>query len=65
MNEKLDALLNRARMLGQSEEILERIRSKKSHPAMAAFGLWRDEDDLDTLAEEIRRNRSGKKPERF
>jgi hypothetical protein len=52
-------------MLGQSEEILERIRSKKSHPAMAAFGLWRDEDDLDTLAEEIRRNRSGKKPERF
>lgn len=39
--------------LGQSEEILKQIEERTAHPAMAAFGLWRDELDLDNLAEEI------------
>ena len=44
---------NLALSLGQSEEILKQIEEKTTHPAMAAFGLWRDELDLDNLAEEI------------
>ena len=39
--------------LGQSELMLERVERGELHPAMAAFGLWRDEPDLATLAEEI------------
>ena len=43
--------------LGQQMELLERIERKEVHPAMAAFGLWADEPDLATLAEEIVANR--------
>jgi prevent-host-death family protein len=39
--------------LGQDEAVLERIRLGETHPAMAAFGLWRNEDDLEKLAEQI------------
>lgn len=39
--------------LGQSKEILEQIDQQMAHPAMAAFGLWRDEADLDNLTEAI------------
>lgn len=43
--------------LGQQAELLQRIEAGEVHPVMAAFGLWRDEDDLASLAEEIRKNR--------
>jgi prevent-host-death family protein len=39
--------------LGQSENILEKVEKRELHPAMAAFGLWREEADLAALAEEI------------
>ncbi|NPV07975.1 MAG: type II toxin-antitoxin system Phd/YefM family antitoxin [Anaerolineae bacterium] len=45
--------LRLARALGQEEAILEKIERGELHPAMAAFGLWRDEEDLANLAEEI------------
>lgn len=44
--------------LGQSEAILEKVERRELHPAMAAFGLWREEADLHTLAEEISAERS-------
>jgi prevent-host-death family protein len=43
--------------LGQSAELMQQIEAKEVHPAMAAFGLWRDEADLDGLAGEIDDNR--------
>ena len=39
--------------LGQSEVILEKVVRRDLHPAMAAYGLWRDEADLADLADEI------------
>ena len=39
--------------LGQEAAILEKIEKNELHPAMAAFGLWREERDLATLADEI------------
>jgi prevent-host-death family protein len=42
-----------ALVLGQGEAILEKVERRELHPAMAAFGLWRDEPDLTDLAEEI------------
>ncbi len=33
------------------------IEGGEVHPAMAAFGLWREEADLAGLADEIRANR--------
>lgn len=47
-----------AEALGQSDEILREIESGETHPAMAAFGLWRDEEELATLTEEIRTHRA-------
>jgi prevent-host-death family protein len=38
---------------GQSEAILEKVERSELHPAMAAFGLWRDDPDLAALMEEI------------
>ena len=42
--------------------VLKNKRKKKSasgaHPIMAAFGLWRDESDLQNLSEEIYANRA-------
>jgi prevent-host-death family protein len=39
--------------LGQAEAILDKIERRELHPAMAAYGLWRDESDLADLADEI------------
>lgn len=39
--------------LGQDEALLEKVERRELHPAMTAFGLWRDESDLADLAEEI------------
>jgi prevent-host-death family protein len=39
--------------LGQAETILDKIERRELHPAMAAYGLWRDESDLADLADEI------------
>lgn len=49
--------------LGQNESILEKVERRELHPAMAAFGLWREESDLDVLAEEVAVERL-KKPTR-
>jgi prevent-host-death family protein len=46
-----------AQALGQRAEILDQIEAGKAHPAMAAFGLWRDEEDLDDIASEITESR--------
>ncbi len=43
--------------LGQEEFILEKVELRELHPAMAAFGLWRDEPDLAALADEIAEER--------
>jgi antitoxin (DNA-binding transcriptional repressor) of toxin-antitoxin stability system len=43
--------------LGQDEALLEQVENRTLHPAMAAFGLWRDEEQFDNLAEEIIRER--------
>jgi prevent-host-death family protein len=39
--------------LGQGEAVLDKIERHELHPAMSAFGLWRDEADLADLADEI------------
>jgi prevent-host-death family protein len=44
--------------LGQDSALLEKIERREAHPAMAAFGLWRDEVDLADLSEEITAERS-------
>ena len=46
-----------AHSLGQSQRILENIEAGKTHPAMAAFGLWKDEADLADLEEEVKKDR--------
>lgn len=55
--ERLDRALRAARRLslalGQEEIILEKVERRGLHPAMAAYGLWRDETDLADLASEI------------
>jgi len=43
--------------LGQSDEILQKIQAGDLNPVMAAFGLWKDEKDLESLAEKVRKNR--------
>lgn len=45
--------------LGQDETILREIAAEAQHPAMAAFGLWRDEEAFAGLAEEILADRYG------
>jgi prevent-host-death family protein len=44
------AAFNLALAFGQNVAILERVERGEIHPAMAAFGLWRDEDDLEKPA---------------
>lgn len=39
--------------LGQKEAILEKVERRELHPAMAAYGLWRDEADLAELVDVI------------
>jgi prevent-host-death family protein len=46
-----------AQTLGQSEQLLEGIESGKVHPAMAAYGLWENEDDLANLDKLVKENR--------
>ena len=46
-----------AQTLGQSKKLLERIEAGKVHPAMAAYGLWEDENDLVDMEEMINKNR--------
>jgi antitoxin (DNA-binding transcriptional repressor) of toxin-antitoxin stability system len=46
-----------AHSLGQSKKLLDDIEADKTHPAMAAFGLWKDEVDLANLEEEVKKNR--------
>ena len=46
-----------AHSLGQSKRILDNIEAGKTHPAMAAFGLWKDEADLADLEEDVKKNR--------
>ena len=55
--ERLERMSNAAHRLalalGQRSALLEKIERRELHPAMAAFGLWRDEPDLESLADEI------------
>lgn len=46
--------------MGQDEALLMEIEDQRAHPAMAAFGLWRDEVEFAHLAEEIVRERQEK-----
>jgi prevent-host-death family protein len=45
-----------AQALGQDIDLLKAIERGEVHPAMAGFGLWKDED-LDDLEAEIYANR--------
>lgn len=47
-----------AQALGQDPAILAAIAEGTAHPIMAAFGLWRDEDDLANLADEVEHSRA-------
>ena len=47
-----------AQALGQDPAILAAIAEGTLHPIMAAYGLWRDAEDLADLAEEIEHNRA-------
>ncbi len=61
--ERARAMMRRlALSLGQTPEILDKIEAGEIHPAMAAFGLWADEDDLADLADAIRANRDVQPP---
>lgn len=46
-----------AQSLGQSRKLLDEVEAGKAHPAMAAFGLWKGEEDLADLEDIIRKNR--------
>ncbi len=50
----ISTVLKMALALGQNAELLRQIEAEETHPAMAAFGLWRDAEDLAGLADEIR-----------
>ncbi len=39
--------------LGQDKEILDKVERHELHPVMAAYGLWQEEADLTTMADEI------------
>lgn len=59
--ERLDRLSETAHrlalVLGQDAELVKQVEEGQIHPAMAAFGLWRDEEELSALADEIAANR--------
>ncbi len=46
-----------AQTLGQSPALLESIEAGQTHPAMAAYGLWKNEDDLAALEETVKEAR--------
>lgn len=52
-----DAAQRLALALGQDAELMRQVEAEEIHPAMAAFGLWQDQADLDALAQEIYANR--------
>ena len=52
-----DTVPRLAMALGQDAQLLKQVREERIHPAMAACGLWRDVEDLATLADEITVNR--------
>ena len=39
--------------LGQDAALVEQIERRQAHPAMAGFGLWRDDDSLESLVDEL------------
>jgi prevent-host-death family protein len=49
--------LRLALTLGQDSELLAQIERGELHPAMAAFGLWKDVEELADLADVIATNR--------
>lgn len=51
-----------AAALGQDEALLAAIERGEVHPAMAAFGLWRADPDLDDLTQRIATNRAEQPP---
>ncbi len=55
--ERLDRATQTARRLamalGQDAALLAEIERREAHPAMAGFGLWADEPELDALVENI------------
>jgi prevent-host-death family protein len=56
--ERISSLANRlALALGQDPDLLAQIENGEAHPAMAAYGLWRDQEDLASLSQEIEDNR--------
>lgn len=57
LEQRARAARQSALALGQRPSVLKQIEAGKLHPAMAAFGLWRDENALDHLTEEIDANR--------
>jgi prevent-host-death family protein len=57
LQRQAEAAQRLALALGQDLELLKQIEAGEVHPAMAAFGLWRDEPDLDGLVDEIYQNR--------
>jgi len=40
--------------LGQDMALLEKVERRELHPAMAAFGLWRNDRDLESLEDWLR-----------
>ncbi len=57
--ERLSEMTGRLAMaLGQDSELLRQVEAAEIHPAMAAFGLWREQEELATLAQEIAANRN-------
>ena len=45
LERRYEAASRLALSLGQSAELIKQIEEGKVHPAMAAFGLWRDEPE--------------------
>jgi len=43
--------------LGQDAALIEQIERRQAHPAMAGFGLWSDDDSLETLVDDIYNSR--------
>ena len=51
-----------AAVLGQDEALLAAIERGEVHPAMAAFGLWRDDPDLADLTERLTTDQAEQSP---
>ena len=61
--ERMSRLAHRlALVLGQDAALLEQVEAQEVQPAMAAYGLWRDEPELAELADKIRANRQEQPP---